>query len=120
MTAKKSHDHDESVEVAPETEPLVVGTIAEDGKLPADKSGSYVIAKEGPCRLTLAAPPKDEVLTIEITSHTAFRHRIVTPDLFNDGTADMALFSGQIGATLTLESNKGKWLTISHVGVEFL
>jgi hypothetical protein len=77
-------------------------------------NAAYNINKATACNITLAAPTlASNGVQVMFTSQTAAAHVITATGLFNDGTAgsphNLATFTAQKGATLSLVAENGFW-----------
>lgn len=83
--------------------------------------GRYMITKTGAaCVIVLPAPVagRDDGLTMQFVSNTAFAHQIQSSGNFQDGGghANQLQFPAQAGAVVELVAFGGKWNVISQQG----
>lgn len=90
------------------------------GAIPANKSADYVITKATAAALTLAKPTQDG-LNITVASSTGAAHTITATGLLQTGSAsvNVATMAASAGASVSLQSFNGKWMTLGQIGVTF-
>lgn len=86
----------------------------------ATTPGRYVITKGSACVIVLPAPVagRDDGLSLQFLSTTAFAHQIQSTGNFQDGAghANQLQFPAQAGALVELVAYGGKWNVVSQSG----
>jgi hypothetical protein len=82
--------------------------------------GRYVITKTSACVIALVAPTagRDDGLTLQFLSNTAFAHQVTFSGSLQDGAGhtNQCQFPAQAGAMLELVAFNGKWNVVSQQG----